>query len=177
MDLSTLAEIVRLGGGVSHVLRTPEGVNWPFRTAPSGGGLYPVDLYCAALRVNDVAAGLYAYVPTDHCLQQVRQGDLREELSSAVPAHRDSIAGASACLILSGVMERSKFKYGERAYRFLLLEAGHIGQNLLLAAEAMGWGAFPVGGFLDDPVNHMMGFDGVEVAALYLVLIGKEDSP
>ena len=67
---------------------------------------------------------------------------------------------------------RCRVKYGERGYRFCLLEAGHIAQNLLLAASAEGLAALPIGGFIDDELNEMAGLDGVEAAVLYLVLVG-----
>ena len=73
-------------------------------------------------------------------------------------------------------MNRIKFKYGERGYRFLLLEAGHIAQNLLLAAEADGMGGVAIGGFLDDPLNDLLDLDGVEEAVVYMVLAGQKQN-
>jgi SagB-type dehydrogenase family enzyme len=69
-------------------------------------------------------------------------------------------------------MGRTKFKYGERSYRFVLLEAGHIAQNILLAATGVGAAALPVGGFQDDCINELVGLDGCEDMTLYLILVG-----
>lgn len=173
MSLQTLAKILYLGDGVVACSQTEDGIPWSLRTAPSGGGLYPIDLYCAIMRVDGLAPGLYFYNPAQHSLEQLLKQDLTEALAALAPAAEASIRQASICIILSSVMPRIKFKYAERAYRFALLEAGHIAQNILLAAQAETVNAFTVGGFLDDPLNHLLQLDGVEEMALYLVLMGS----
>ena len=75
-------------------------------------------------------------------------------------------------MALSVVLPRSSFKYGQRAYRFALLEAGHVAQNLLLAAEGLDLGALPVGGFFDDELNRLLQLDGCQEFVVYLVLMG-----
>jgi SagB-type dehydrogenase family enzyme len=172
MPLQTLAKILYLGDGVVDYLQAGDGSTWSLRTAPSGGGLYPIDLYCAVMRVDGLAPGLYFYNPAQHSLEQLLKQDLTQALAAIAPAAEASISQASICIILSSVMSRIKFKYGERAYRFVLLEAGHVAQNLLLAAQAEAVNAFAVGGFLDDPLNDLLHLDGVEEAALYFVLMG-----
>ena len=84
----------------------------------------------------------------------------------------EALDGASAVFLITAVFGRSKIKYGERAYRFALLEAGHAMQNLLLAATGLGLGSCPVGGFIDDRLHDLIGIDGVEEAALYAGIIG-----
>lgn len=173
LALATLAQILLLGDGVSARVRAADGIEWALRTAPSGGGLYPVELYCVAWRVDGLVPGLYHYEPMAHALTQVRPGEFRQALAEATYLHRE-LEEAAACLILSAVFGRSKFKYGERAYRFVLLEAGHIAQNVLLAATAAGCGGLPVGGFTDDRVNALLDVDGVREAALSLIVLGGE---
>ncbi len=75
--------------------------------------------------------------------------------------------------ILSAIFQRARWKYRERTYRYVLLEAGHIGQNFYLAATSMGLGACAVGAFLDDELNHLLGLDGWEEAVLYLFAVGR----
>jgi len=173
MSLQTLAKILYFGDGVVDCLEAEDGTTWTLRTAPSGGGLYPIELYCVAMRVDGLAPGLYFYNPAQHSLEQLLKQDLTQALAAIAPAAEASIGQASICIILSSVMSRIKFKYGERAYRFVLLEAGHIAQNLMLAAQAEAVNAFAVGGFLDDPLNDLLQLDGVEEAALYFVLMGS----
>jgi SagB-type dehydrogenase family enzyme len=171
VGLATLAKILYMGGGIVCSVEGDDGVEWSLRAAPSGGGLYPCGLYCAASRVEGLTPGLYFYDPLRHALELVAGLDPAPALAAATNL-REEVCGASACVLISAAFARSKFKYGERAYRFVLLEAGHIAQNLLLAAQAEGLGSLPVGGFMDDPVNDLLQLDGVEEAVLYLVLIG-----
>jgi SagB-type dehydrogenase family enzyme len=171
-SLESLAKILYLGDGIARRVKAPDGTEWLLRTAPSGGGLFPVDLYCFILNVEQVAPGLYFYNVLDHCLEQVVARDFTPLLRETT-ALEGSIDNACACIVMVGFMQRAKFKYGERAYRFVLLEAGHIAQNVLLAAQAEGLGAVPVGGFLDDPLNESIGLDGCDEVVLYLVLLGR----
>lgn len=171
MSLTALAGILRLGDGRVAEQIGEDGTVWGLRTAPSGGALYPIELYCAVMRVDGLAPGLYGYDVAQHELQLLRQEDLTEALAEAT-ALGDALRPACVCVLMSAVFRRSKFKYGERAYRFVLLEAGHIAQNLLLAAESAGLAAVPVGGFMDDPMNELLRLDGVEEAAVYGVVIG-----
>ncbi len=172
MSLETLSKLLYFGDGISTWWNTPDGLDWPLRTAPSGGGLFPIETYCMVLNVEGLAPGLYFYHHLKHNLECVVEKDLTGALSEAIPGQAESVRSASVCVILSAVMQRIKFKYGERAYRFLMLEAGHIAQNLLLTAEAEGVGGVAVGGYLDDTMNALLRLDGVEEAVVYLALFG-----
>ena len=76
---------------------------------------------------------------------------------------------ANVCFVLSALFQRTRWKYRERSYRYVLLEAGHIAQNLYLAAVSMGLGTCAVGAFRDDQLNDLLGLDGVDEAALYML--------
>jgi SagB-type dehydrogenase family enzyme len=171
IPLSTLARILHLGDGRVVSQESEDGTMWGLRTAPSGGGLYPIDLYCAVMRVEGLAPGVYHYDVSRHALQLLRQEDPTEAMAEGT-ALGSAMREACVCILMGALFTRSKFKYGERAYRFVLLEAGHIGQNLLLAAESEGLGGVPIGGFMDDRINALLGFDGVEEAVVYLTAIG-----
>lgn len=148
----------------------------PHRAAPSGGALYPIELYVLAFNVTGLAPAIYHYVPLDEALERIGNvsADQRRALSTFLPP--GLVAGRPQVLIaLSARFARTQAKYGERGYRFALLEAGHIAQNLLLLATAMGIGALPVGGFWDDPFNHVLGIDGAGEAAIYGVLLGHSE--
>jgi SagB-type dehydrogenase family enzyme len=80
---------------------------------------------------------------------------------------------AGVCFILSAIFQRARWKYRERTYRYALLEAGHIGQNLYLAATSMGLGVCAIGAFLDDDLNELLGLDGEEEAAVYIIAVGR----
>jgi SagB-type dehydrogenase family enzyme len=152
-----------------HASGTPDGGYR--RCLPSAGGLYPLELYAVATDVEGLASGLYHYDVRAHRLVQLHQGDLRADLAQAVFIE-EAVQTASAVFVLTGVFGRSKIKYGERAYRFVLLEAGHAMQNICLTATVLGLGACPVGGFVDDKINDLLNVDGIDEAAVYAATIG-----
>lgn len=165
VPLESLGRLLWSGAGI-----TDRAVG--FRAAPSAGALYPMELYAAANDVAGLARGIYRYLPHQHALEVVRAGDFRHTLARAALG-QGVIASAAIVLVLSGVFERTRSKYGERAYRYVLLEAGHIAENLYLQATTLGLGACAVGAFLDDDLNRLLGLDGTTEAALYLVAIGE----
>jgi SagB-type dehydrogenase family enzyme len=164
--LEKLATVLRLGAGVTG---TTGGRRR--RAAPSAGALYPVDLHCLVRAVDGLAAGLYTHQPELDRLVQRSTVDPTEEVREAVGY--EIAEGAAAVVVLTGALGRGRPRYGERAYRFVLLEAGHVAQNLLLAAEACGLAACPIGGFADDHLNHLLCLDGVADAVVYLVALGS----
>jgi SagB-type dehydrogenase family enzyme len=164
--LHDLAVLLRVAYGVT----SPGRVNRPaLRAAPSAGALYPLELHVAAQRVEDLSAGVYHYDPLDDVLR--RLADAPD--AAALSPHAEIVAGAAATVIVSAVFWRSRFKYGLRAYRFTLLEAGHVTQNALLAATALGLGSIVLGGFYDGRVDALLGHDGVNESALVLVCLGR----
>ncbi len=170
LDLAALSKILYLGGGITDQRSDGMGSVLHMRACPSGGALYPLDLYCAAHAVDGLESGLHYYDPLDHALRRVRDGDFRPEIGQAM--WLDSVPYSAACLMITATFRRTTFKYGERGYRFVLLEAGHVAQNLLLAAHAAGLVATPVGGFVDDDLNALIGLDGVNEAVIYSILVG-----
>ncbi len=160
---------------LSALLYAAQGVTAPrlgFRAAPSAGAQYPIETYVVVHDVAGLESGLYHYAVADHALEQVRKGDLRASLVVA-GVGQEMLGTAQVCFILTGVFQRARWRYRERAYRYILLEAGHIGQNIYLAATGLGLGACAVGAFLDDRVNGLLGVDGEEEAAIYLLTVGR----
>ncbi len=114
--------------------------------------------------------GSYHYDPVDSRLEVLVEGPLRDRISPAILTAAGE-GEAPLLLVLAGVPERTLRKYGERGYRFLWLDAGHLAQNLLLAAEALGLGACPIGGFCEDAVARAAGIDPRETV-LYVLAVG-----
>jgi SagB-type dehydrogenase family enzyme len=159
---------------LSCLLHAAQGVTehrWGFRAAPSAGALYPIELYVVVHDVVGLKPGIYHYAVQEHELELLQQGDFRAAVMQA-GLWQDFLGQASICFILSAIFQRTRWKYHERTYRYVLLEAGHIGQNLYLAATSMGLGACAVGAFLDDELNDLLGLDGEEEAALYVISVG-----
>jgi SagB-type dehydrogenase family enzyme len=158
--------------GVTHVLESPDRSGaLPLRAVPSGGALYPLEVYVAALRVDGLEAGLYHFDPLRPALETVRKGLVADEVA-ALSTYPEIVSTCSALLLIAAVFGRARFKYGLRSYRFVLLEAGHVGQNVLLAAAALGLGAVPLGGFYDRPTDEFLDLDGVNESALYTIALG-----
>jgi SagB-type dehydrogenase family enzyme len=172
MNLSQVATILTYAYGVT---RDNDGTAFPrpFRAAPSAGALYPLELYFHALAVDGLEPGLYHYNPAHSNLRRLRAGDLSYELGSAM-AQPMLAYGSSMLVLITALFPRLTFKYGERGYRFALLEAGHVAQNINLAANAYGFASVNLGGFYDREIDALLGLDGVRHSTLYLVAIGHE---
>ncbi len=125
------------------------------RTAPSAGGMYPLELYLLASAVEGLDAGLYRYVPLEHALARVGTPD-RAALAAAALG-QGMLAEAPAVVIVTGVYARTAAKYGARAPRYVHIEVGAAAENLLLQGTALGLGGVFVGAFRDDAVRQTLG--------------------
>ena len=133
--------------------------------------MYPLELYISALNISGIEQGLYHYHPAYHALELLSDTppapDLeRSLLSGSLPT------GTAYVFCICGVTPRNRFKYGELGYRLMLLEAGHLAQNILLVAEAQGLSGLPVCGFYDDLMHDYLEVDGIDELCLYLLMIG-----
>ena len=144
-----------------------------FRAAPSAGALYPVETYLVVNNVEGLLQGVYHYAVDGHELERVKEGDFRLKVSRAA-LDQDMCAEANVVFVWTAVFNRSKWKYKQRAYRYVYLDAGHICQNLALAAVALGLGSCSIAAFYDDEVNELLGVDGKEESALFFCAVGKE---
>jgi SagB-type dehydrogenase family enzyme len=159
--------------GITGALRW-KGRDVKLRAYPSSGALYAVEIYPVALRVDGLDAAVYHYRVTSGELELVRRLEPVRLVEAALPVEREMVAGAAAMLCLTGVFSRHERKYGEGGYRMLIAEAGHISQNLLLTAQALGLSARPFGGVFDDLVNQALGVDGADEQFLLAVLVGRQ---
>lgn len=169
-DPLTLAELSRLlfyTGGINA-----ERFGVRLRAAPSAGALYPIETYLAVHRVSDLRSGVYHYGVADHTLALLREGDVR---GAAVRQGlmQEFLGACNLVVYFTVILQRLRWRYQERSYRYALLEAGHLAQNLYLVATSLGMGVCAVGAFLDDEVNAMLGVDGENEAAIYMLAVGK----
>lgn len=140
------------------------------RAVPSGGALYPLEVYVLARRVTGLAAGTYHLDPFDRALELLEDGQPNLDGALVDASVADN---AAAMVVLTGVFRRSRCKYGLRGYRFALLEAGHLMQALLLLATAIGVDALPLGGFYDAVLDRLVRANGVDESVLYAVALGR----
>lgn len=152
---------------VGQLVWAGQGITDPrqgLRAAPSAGALYPLELYVV------VKEGVYHYLPARHALELVKRGDQREVLCAAALSQR-SVRHASLNIVIAAVYERTGAKYGSRAERYVMLEAGHVCQNILLQAVALGLGGVPIGAYFDDRVQAVLGCPS-DHRVLYIIPVG-----
>jgi len=141
------------------------------RTAPSAGGLYPIETYLSIRAVEGFEPGIYHFRPQAFDLELIRQEDHSKELAKAALG-QIIVRSAQVTFIWSAMIARSKWKYRQRAYRYIYLDAGHIAQNLYLAGESYGLGVCGIGALFDDMVNDIVGLDGFEETVVYMATVG-----
>jgi len=145
------------------------------RPVPSGGGLYPLELYAIVLNVSGLTGGIYHYNALNHLLERIRDGSIPKNLLSELFIGQPYVAQSGFVLVLTGVFDRLLWKYEDRGYRYLLFEAGHAAQNTNLAAAALGLGSVNLGGFFDVDLLTLLQLDSEEEAPLYAVAIGQPE--
>jgi len=146
---------------LSQLLWAAQGITDPKegkRAAPSGGGLYPLDIYVIAGEkgVEGMEMGVYHYLPEKHSVLSISKGDRRKEIASASLSQM-WMAKAPVIFVITAEYKRITGKYGERGIRYALIEVGHVGQNLFLQAGALGLGAGIVGAFNDLEISKAAG--------------------
>lgn len=161
---------------LSYLLWAATGISrrhggYDFRTAPSAGALYPIETYLSVQNVEQIAPGLYHYAITDHALELLFEGDHSAAVARAA-LEQDMCARAAAVFIWTAIFERSKWKYGQRAYRYIYLDAGHIAENLALAAAGLNLAACHVAAFYDDEVSALLNLDGKTESTIYMTAVG-----
>jgi len=162
ITLANASQLLWAAQGVTH----PQG----YRTAPSAGALYPLEVYLVAGQVEGLGAGIYRYRPRQHDLLKIVDGDRREELRDSSLRQR-SIEFAAATIVFTAVYPRMTVKYSQRGIRYVDMEAGHAAQNVCLQAVSLGLGALTIGAFRDDEVRAVLGC-GAEEEPIYLITVG-----
>ncbi len=142
------------------------------RTVPSAGGRHPFDTFLAITNVTGLKPGLYRYLALSHQLILIREDKDINDLIAAICHEQKWIAGAAVTFIWIAVPYRSAWRYSERAWRYLLLDAGHVCQNLYLACEAIDAGCCAINAFDDDALNQFLDLDGKNRFAIYLAPAG-----
>lgn len=145
-----------------------------FRPYPSGGGLYPVELYMLAINCKGLANSLYHYNPVKHCLETVDKNPPINLYSQALMNPGNILENCAAVFIMTSIFQRTTTKYGDRGYRIALLEAGHLAQNLALSAESMGLGSLAWGGYFDDHLSILMNVDPVDEPVIHVIFVGQK---
>ncbi len=163
----TLDEIGQLAWAAQGITDETRG----FRTAPSAGATYPIELYFIVTEVGDISDGVYRYNNRNHTLEQIMDEDQRDPLYR-VALRQDAIIQAPVVLVITGVLERTEQRYGERALRYMHMESGHVAQNVYLQGVALDIGGVVIGAFDDSGVSEVMDLDDGE-HPLYIMPLGR----
>lgn len=158
---------------VSQLLWAAQGLTDPagYRTAPSAGALYPLEVYLVAGKVTSLPVGIYRYRPRGHELVTVVEGDKRPELCAAALGQA-ALRQAPVAIVLAAVYDRTTRKYRDRGIRYVHMEAGHVAQNICLQAVSLDLGSVVIGAFGDAEVKKVMVLPAAE-EPLYLIPVGK----
>ena len=163
---------------LAQLLWAAQGITEPtlrFRAAPSAGATYPLEIYVEARAggVKDLKAGIYHYDPENHNISLVKTGDFHAEIRAAALG-QEWVGKSAVNLVICGVYERTTRRYGERGkIRYVHMEAGHVGENLYLQAEALGLATVAVGAFYDEQVSAILGAPE-DHKPLYIYPVGRK---
>ena len=166
-----LSSLLHHTNGITGAQKLPGNLELKLRSTPSAGGLYPIEMYLFVNRVTEIHSGLHHFDPHQNELVLLRSDYDPEELSFCC-CKQPQAKTAPLVIMFSCVFQRCTQKYGNRGYRYALLDIGHAAQNLLLSCTAQGLACMTTGGFYDDATNALIGVDGVDESCIYIAFIG-----
>ncbi len=170
LSLDETAYLLWVSQGVKRVSKRPSTA----RTVPSAGARHAFETYLLVNHVEGLNSGLYRYAAIEHGLLRLdAPADIAERIAHAC-LDQSQVTGSAATFIWAAVVERMYWRYVERGYRYLHLDAGHVCQNLALGAEQVGCGICPIAAFDDELLNETLGLDGEEMFVVYLATVGKK---
>ena len=142
------------------------------RPVPSGGGLYPLELYLLVQDVEGVEPGIYHYGALHHTLDQIQPVCISKPAVCRLFMDQPYVTAAAVIIIIVAVVERCLWKYGDRGYRYVLFEAGHVAQNVNLVSCVLELGSLNLGGFFDAELASLLRVDLETEVPLYAVAVG-----
>ena len=162
-----LSQLLWASQGITHRSR-----GYAFRAAPSAGALYPVETYPVVNNVENIESGIYHFNIPDFSLEQLKKGAYHETIARAA-LDQHMCAAAGVVLVWTAIFQRSIWKYRQRAFRYIYLDAGHIAHAVALAAAGLGLGCCHIAALFDEEVNALLGVDGQKESAIYMTAIGN----
>jgi len=165
-------------GALSYLLWATQGVKEAdamdtFKTVPSAGARHPLETFLLVQRVQDLGAGLYRYIGPSHQIPNLQAADDITESVAATCLQPELLQNSVVTFIWTAVAYRMTWRYSDRGYRYIHLEAGHVGQNLYLASQLVGCSVCTTAAFNDDDLNRVLRIDGSDHFAVYMGAIGK----
>ncbi|WP_406660401.1 SagB/ThcOx family dehydrogenase [Methanolobus sp. ZRKC3] len=167
-------------GELSYLLWCTQGVRElmgnaaTLRNVPSAGARHSIETYMLINNVEGLEEGLYLFLPIEHKLAKIKTGPVVAENIMAACLDQNFIGTSAVTFIWTAVIYRMKWRYGERGYRYINLDAGHVCQNLYLSTQSIDCGVCAIGAFFDDELNAVLGVDGEDEFAIYIATLGKK---
>jgi SagB-type dehydrogenase family enzyme len=168
MSLEDLSRLLFLSAGIRRV----DDHGSTFRHWPSAGGLFPINLLICVQNVEGLSAGVYSYEPLAHGLRHLRGESDSRECVSLLLGGQPWIQNASCAILLCADLDKTLWKYGGRGLRYVLLDCGHLGQNLSLCAHAIGAGSCAIGGFCENELHQKLGLAVPDESVMYALAVG-----
>jgi SagB-type dehydrogenase family enzyme len=171
-SLESISQLLHTTWGVQGFIESKYFDSAPLKTSPSGGARHPIEVYLMALRVKGLDPGLYHYDATDHALEKISSGATPQK-ARAYCADQPYTARAAALFIMTAIFARTMWRYGHaRAYRVVLLDAGHLGQTFCLTATRLGMAPFVTAALKDSLIEKDLRIDGITESVLYVTGVG-----
>jgi SagB-type dehydrogenase family enzyme len=170
LSLNELSWLLWCTQGVKQITERPSTI----RTVPSAGARHPFETYLIVNRVNGLKPGLYQFLATKHKLLTLDLDETLVDKFSSANWSSEMLSKCAVIFIWIAISNRMTYRYGNRGFRYLHLDAGHVCQNLYLATEVIECGSCAVGGFYDDDVNALLNLDGEEKFVIYMATVGKK---
>jgi SagB-type dehydrogenase family enzyme len=171
----TIQELAYLLWATQGVREATMGGKGSLRTVPSSGGRNPFETYLAISRVRGIEPGVYRYLPFEHKLVHLFAAENLAEKLGYLAMDQPFVGQAAVCLIWSAVPYREEWRYGTQAAKGVLLDAGHVCQNLYLACESIGCGTCAIASYRQEELDRFLGLDGEDELVVYLAPVGKVD--
>jgi SagB-type dehydrogenase family enzyme len=168
ISLDEITALLYYSYGISHEI---QGYPRKFRMVPSGGALYPLEIYFYCINDHAIPRGIYHYNPLKNIIYLIKKGDYNDLIKKGL-VFTDILDESSLLIFITAIFERSTLKYRERGYRFIFIEAGHVGQNIALVSSSLGLGSKSIGGYYDKEIDALLDLDGISHSTIYMLAIG-----
>lgn len=177
LSKNEISALCHLSYGVVHwesIIGDDKGGSFGYRNIPSGGALYPMELYFVSFN-SYLPQGLFHYRPDINCLEFIKEGNYIELINSIILASpKVDLLSSSGLFLTTSIIERVIIKYGEKGYRFMIMEAGAVNTMLSLVASSLNLAACSIGGYYDDEVNEFLEIDGSFETVNNILIIGGD---
>lgn len=170
IDFTDLSNILFYSAGLIDSANDLDNSRRPY---PSAGARYPLEVYFFAIRVKNLDEGLYHYNVKENLLELLTNDATTQKCKEIIGQDKNLI-NASCVIVITAALERTRIKYRNRGYRYMLIEAGHLAQNILLLTNYLGLGACAIGGFIDDKINDLLDINNAKEVTLYMIALGTK---